>query len=96
MTLHIVNKSPYLNNSLERCLDNIDAGAALLLIEDGVLAATNNKSPIDSNQKDCQFYVLKEDLIARGLLENCQSNFTIIDYDGFVSLTEQFKKSISW
>ena len=42
--LHTVNKSPFERNSLEACLKYASAGAAVLLIEDGVYAALAGSS----------------------------------------------------
>ena len=42
--LHIVNKSPYERNALESCLRLAQPGSALLLIEDGVYAATRGNA----------------------------------------------------
>ena len=42
--LHIVNKSPLDRPSLDTCLATAQPGGAILLIEDGVYAATNGNA----------------------------------------------------
>ena len=43
-TLNIVNKSPFDRNSLASCVRTMSDGDAILLIEDGVYAATAGTS----------------------------------------------------
>jgi len=51
--LHIVNKSPFENSSLDSCLRVAAKGAALLLIEDGVYAATKAAALWRSSSRRC-------------------------------------------
>jgi tRNA 2-thiouridine synthesizing protein B len=67
--LHIVNKSPTQARSLESCLRVALPGQAVLLIEDGVYAATagNSSEPqVRAAAGKLKFYALKPDLDARG------------------------------
>ena len=49
--LHTVNKSPYEKNSLDTCLRLAKQGSAILLIEDGVYAATGGTSETDKMKR---------------------------------------------
>ena len=42
--LHIVNKSPTERTTLDSCLATVGGGSAVLLIEDGVYAATRGNA----------------------------------------------------
>ena len=43
-----------------------------------------------------QLYALIPDLKARGLLERVMPGIELVDYAGFVALTEQFDSVQSW
>ena len=97
--LHIVNKSPTERNSLTSCLGHAEAGAGILLIEDGVYGAVDNTVTSDAVKalKDVKVFVLAPDLDARGmggkaLIDGVEQ----VDYAGFVDLVEKFDVSQSW
>lgn len=93
-TLHIVSKSPFRTDALQRCLALASAGDSIILIEDGVLAV---HLPVLSNNTladDINCYALSEDLRARGLGVN-DSNIRSIDYAGFVTLVCEHRNSLS-
>lgn len=97
--LHIVNKSPFQTSTLETCLRMAQAGNALLLIEDGVYAATVGSSAQASVRRACatlKVYALRPDLDARGMTDKLMDGVTLVDYDGFVDLTVAYKTSHSW
>lgn len=93
MSLHIIKSHHESSKSLHQCLSFAQNDDVLLLIEDGVYSAL--QSTLSVNIKN-PCYVLKADLEARGILNEIAAHFQIIDYDGFVELTEQHKKIISW
>lgn len=97
--LHIVNKSPHQTGSLESCLRMAMPGHAVLLIEDGVYAATSG-SPIEarltSAGEQIKFYALKPDLEARGMASRALDNVTLVDYGGFVDLVAEHSATNSW
>ena len=97
MTLHTVNKSPHSNSSLASCLRVASAEDAILLIEDGVYGALNRPGdhPLNVPPKP-RVLALSEDLQARGIDTRLMEWIEIIDYDGFVELTEQNHKVIAW
>jgi tRNA 2-thiouridine synthesizing protein B len=99
-TLHTVNKSPFEKSSLDACLGHATAGSNVLLIEDGVYAATKGtaveqrvKQALDS----VKLYVLGPDLVARGLNEDrVIDGISVVDYAGFVDLAAENDKVQAW
>jgi tRNA 2-thiouridine synthesizing protein B len=97
--LHIVNKSPSQTHTLASCLRLSLDGQALLLIEDGVYAATT-RSPAAASVLDAmkrlQVYALQPDLEARGMHTAVLDGVTLVDYAGFVDLVAKHTTSHSW
>ena len=97
--LHIVNKSPFQTSTIESCLRMAQPGSALLLIEDGVYAATAGSTAEANLRHACarlKVYALRPDLDARGMTGKLIDGVTLVDYDGFVDLTVEYKTSLSW
>lgn len=97
--LHTVNKSPFGNDSLESCLRCAKAGSAILLIEDGVLGATEGtkvSDAIKSAMADKKVYALGADIDARGLKGKVIDGIELVDYKGFVKLTTEMDTVQSW
>jgi tRNA 2-thiouridine synthesizing protein B len=98
--LHIVNKSPFDKNSLERCIDTAKEGSVILLIEDGVYAAktdTNFAEKLKSAIGACSVSVLGPDFYTRGFTdEDVIEGISIVDYHGFVDLVEKNGTVQSW
>jgi len=98
--LHMVNKSPFERNNLESCLRLAKKGSAVLLIEDCVVAAMQNTSfaeKVEAASKEFKLFVLGPDLAARGLVEEkVIEGISIVDYAGFVDLTEEHGTVQSW
>jgi tRNA 2-thiouridine synthesizing protein B len=89
--LHTVNKSPFQNSSLENCLRVAQQGDVILLLEDGVYAAsagTAKSSLIEQAVKRHTVYAIEADLKARGLA-NLVKEIRIASYGDFVDLVEQ-------
>ena len=99
-TLHTVNKSPFERNALLSCVDHLGGGDAVLLIEDGVLAASNGSvvAPlIHQAMKAGQVYILGPDLAARGFKpENVIEGVQFVDYRGFVELATRHERTVAW
>jgi tRNA 2-thiouridine synthesizing protein B len=97
--LHIVNKSPSQTRTLDSCLRLAQDGHALLLIEDGVYAATT-RSPAAAAVRDAiarlKVYALQPDLEARGVHGALLDGVTLVDYGGFVDLVAEHTTSNSW
>lgn len=97
--LHIVNKSPTAARSLESCLRMALPGHAVLLIEDGVYAATTGSSSeaqVRAAAGKVKFFALKPDLEARGMSTRALDNVTLVDYGGFVDLVAEHGTPNSW
>ena len=98
--LHTVNKSPFEKNSLDECLTHSMDGSAILLLEDGVYAAMQGTS-VESDLKNAlaskKVYALSADIKLRGLsADRLIEGIEVVDYAGFVDLTESNDKVQSW
>ena len=97
--LHIVNKSPFQTSSLDTCLRMAQPGHALLLIEDGIYAATTGSAMEAKVRAACatlKVYALQPDMDARGVTGKLIEGITLVDYSGFVDLTVEYSTSNSW
>lgn len=97
--LHIINKSPLMNNSLDSCLRVARSGGEILLIEDAVYAAASGNAfegKIREAMGRFKIYVLQPDLEARGLADRIIAGVSPVDYGGFVDLTAANKNCQSW
>jgi tRNA 2-thiouridine synthesizing protein B len=98
--LHTVNKSPFEKDSLDACIAHALDGAAVLLIEDGVYAATTGTS-VEPRVRDAMqrlnFFALASDCKARGLAEaDLIDGIALVDYGGFVDLVTGHDNVQSW
>ena len=96
--LHTVNKSPFEANTQDACLGLAKSGSTVLLIEDGVYAATIGNAVSDKikNADGISFCVLGPDLQARGLENKLAEGIKVVDYAGFVSLVAEHDSVQSW
>jgi tRNA 2-thiouridine synthesizing protein B len=96
--LHIVNKSPLTNGSLDSCLRLAESGD-ILLIEDAVYAAAKGgaiESKIREAMGQFKVHVLLPDLEARGFGGCIIEGVATVDYGGFVDLVASNKNCQSW
>jgi tRNA 2-thiouridine synthesizing protein B len=97
--LHTVNKSPFGNNSLERCLSLAKDGSSVLLIEDGVYGVSKGtaaSSMVEEAMKTVKVYALAEDVAARGVKDRVMDGVELVDYAGFVKLAADSSQVQSW
>jgi tRNA 2-thiouridine synthesizing protein B len=97
--LHIVNKSPSQTRTFDSCLRMALPGHAVLLIEDGVYAATAGGSAekqVREAAAKVKFFALKPDMEARGVTARAMDGVTLVDYAGFVDLVAEHNTSHSW
>ena len=97
--LHIVNKSPFERNALDSCLRFGREGSAVLLIEDGVYAATRGniaEPKIKAALGQMKIYALRPDLEARGMQDTVVDGIELVDYGGFVDLVTGHNTVQSW
>jgi tRNA 2-thiouridine synthesizing protein B len=97
--LHTVNKSPTERNALESCLAHVRKGSAILLIEDGVYAATKGTTvakQVETAMKTVPVYALKPDIEARGMTGRVLDGVKLVDYGGFVDLVAEHPSVQAW
>lgn len=98
--LHLVFRSPAESPALERCLARAGEGDAVLLLEDGVYAASGDSVPgeiLRDAGRQVAVYALMPDLDARGLeISALSPNIQPVDYPGFVALTTAHNPIVSW
>jgi tRNA 2-thiouridine synthesizing protein B len=96
--LHIINKSPLDRPSLDSVL-RVAQGSAVLLIEDGVYAATRGHAgagKVQALMAKAKVFVLTPDLEARGVADRVIEGVTGVDYGGFVDLVAEYPNCQSW
>jgi tRNA 2-thiouridine synthesizing protein B len=96
--LHIVNKSPSERNTLDTVL-RIAPSGSLLLIEDGVYAATRGheaEARLRAAMPRLKVYALAPDLEARAVADRVIDGVTTVDYGGFVDLVAECPNCQSW
>lgn len=97
--LHIVNKSPTERNALDSCLARALPGHAVLLIEDGVYAATRGSAAaarLAAVRPGIEVFVLGPDLEARAMAQSLMEGVSTVDYRGFVDLVARYPRVMSW
>ena len=97
--LHIVNKSHAQTSSLQTCLRMAKPGAALLLIEDAIYAATTSgvaASGVAGAIRQLKVYALQPDVEARGMAGKLLDGVTAVDYAGFVDLVAEHPNNQTW
>lgn len=94
--LHLLNTV----NGLDKCLHALSPNAHLLLFEEGVYCGIHESDPAEKLQattKTLTLYALESDLQSRGLTaEMMIPSIQLIDYSGFVKLTEQYPSVCAW
>ncbi|HKI74908.1 MAG TPA: sulfurtransferase complex subunit TusB [Pseudomonadales bacterium] len=95
MILHTVNKSPFTTRALAECLRFIVPGDSILLLEDGVYAASKS-GPTALIDVDTPVYAIKADVDARGLSRHLVDTVQVVDYDGFVRLCTDHDVIKNW
>ena len=94
MTLHIITRSDSQSQSIHHCLSFIGKKDTILFIEDGTYCILNNALNDELQSKNIQCNYLQADLAARGL--SASDNVEVVDYNGFVTLTENHYPSQTW
>lgn len=92
--LHVISRSPS-TNLLASCSSLLKPGDAILFIEDGIFYCTGENVEGLTSMK-FSIYALREDLIARGLINRITPAAEVIDYNGFVGLCCHYEKVVSW
>jgi len=92
MTLHILGTSPSDHATFESCRSTLTESDTLLLLEEGVYWALP-KHRIELSRLPARVVVLQPDSDARGVSTEGLSE---VDDAGFVELSIQHERSISW
>jgi len=96
--LHTVNKSPFSSSAFDSCLGLARSGSTVLLLEDGVYAASTGNSAAEKikNATGISFCVLGPDVQARGIEGKLADGIKVVDYDGFVDLVAEHDTVQAW
>ncbi|MFJ5161870.1 sulfurtransferase complex subunit TusB [Pantoea sp. NPDC088449] len=75
----------------------LQEGDDLLLLQDGVTAAlAGSQMLVKLNATPAMLWVLEEDVVARGLVEQISTKVARLDYTGFVALTAKHQQQVAW
>ncbi|SEI37683.1 tRNA 2-thiouridine synthesizing protein B [Allopseudospirillum japonicum] len=97
-TLHTVNQNLDTHDVLEHCLQVAHSGDGLLLLEEGIYAASvGSFARWHTRARTLNLYVLREDVLLRGMEERINPKyFRFVDYEGFTRLCLEYSKVVSW
>ena len=94
--LHTLSHSPW-HCDIESLLRMVREGDALLLIQDGVLAAVEGSRFVDLlNNAPISVSALKDDIEARGLTGQISASIDVVSYTDFVNLAIQHTGQLNW
>ncbi|VFP87599.1 sulfurtransferase complex subunit TusB [Candidatus Erwinia haradaeae] len=94
--LHTISRSPFYCD-FPAILRLISTGDDVLLLEDGVLSGVKGSNILQELlSARITLYILKEDLVARGLLIYISSKVQVISYDEFIKLRIKNLQQIAW
>ncbi|PWC09345.1 sulfurtransferase complex subunit TusB [Brenneria corticis] len=94
--LHTLSHSPY-HCDIDALLRCLGPGDALVLLQDGVIAAlANSETASRLLRASIPLYVLQNDADARGVAAQISNNFSLISYTQFVQLTVQYPQQLAW
>ncbi|MGF1737893.1 sulfurtransferase complex subunit TusB [Photobacterium satsumensis] len=95
--LHIFTRSPFQSQAFSEAATIISKNDSILLIQDAVIAATVENTPIfQFHEAGVKIYLLSEDIIARGLQAKLKLEVNVVDYKGFVGLTVDNETQMKW
>jgi len=96
MILHSVCAAPD-SSAFEDCCRLLRKGDAILLMGDGVYSALGGTVACDRLLRSgASLYLLESDGAAAGILERTHREITVVNFDEFAALTEQFPKYLAW
>lgn len=96
MILHTLNSDPGAP-AFSQCLTHLQHGDALLLMGNGVYGAVAT-SPAAQQLllSGATLYILADDARAAGVINRLADAFSVVDYDGFVGLSEHCASQLAW
>ena len=92
--LHTINKSPA-TGLFSQCSALLRSGDAVLFLEDGTYHCCEPQL-LENIKQDVTIYYLKEDLVARGLMNKVEDHANLASYRKFVELCAKHDKTVSW
>jgi len=96
MVLHTLNGSPS-QPAFAQCLRVLGADDALLLLGDGVYSVMPGSEALSKlRASGAELFVLGPDALAAGLAGALPDDVRRVDYDGFVELSERFRRQQAW
>ena len=96
MIFHTISAGPD-SAAFTECLRMAASGDTLLLTGDGVYASIHDTTACKRLlESGAELYVLETDARAAGILQRVCKQATLIDYDGFVGLSERFTRQLAW
>ncbi|KHN50144.1 sulfurtransferase complex subunit TusB [Pectobacterium fontis] len=94
--LHTLSCSPY-HADLDALLRSVGQGDAVVLLQDGVIAALAGGDSIRRLlDPEVPLYALRADVAARGITEQISNSVVLIDYNEFVQLTVEYPQQLAW
>jgi len=94
--LHTLSHSPW-HCDIESLLSMVREGDALLLTQDGVLAAIEGSRFVDIlSNAPISVSALKDDIDARGLAGQISAKIDVVSYTDFVNLVVQHTGHMNW
>ena len=96
MILHTLSAAPA-DPAFEDCLRVAAPDDQILLLGNGVYAALA-ASPAAGllRENPARLFALAQDIAAAGLAEKIADGVEVIDFDGFVALTETCERQLNW
>ena len=94
--LHTLMSSPY-RCDFNAMLRLLVEGDDVLLLQDGVIAALEGNLVLEALENaSISLFALREDLEARGLVEQISTSVTMISYTDFVTLAVKNPQQMAW
>ena len=94
--LHTLSHSPW-HCDIESLLNMLREGDAVLLIQDGILAAVEGSRFVDILcNAPISVSALKDDIDARGLSGQISTKIDVVSYTDFVNLVVQHAGQMNW
>ncbi|WP_343190270.1 sulfurtransferase complex subunit TusB [Buchnera aphidicola (Mollitrichosiphum nigrofasciatum)] len=94
--LHILTNSPY-KRDIKILISMINHTDSFIAIQDGIFIALRNSIFLNEILiRTKKLYVLKEDVLSRGVLKYISSMFKVVNYSKFVNLTVKNKLQMNW
>ncbi|AJJ19066.1 MULTISPECIES: sulfurtransferase complex subunit TusB [Yersinia] len=94
--LYTVSHSPY-RCDLSALLRLVTSEDEILFLQDGVMTVLKNSESLKLLLNNpASFFVLEDDVIARGLSGQISDSATLIGYTHFVDLTLKHQQQLAW